>query len=65
MNPKTDRDRQVFVLSVASNQLDEEVGRMLELGASRHAISEAGETVLEDPDGNTFVVHTTSQSGRV
>lgn len=65
VNPKTDRHRQYFVLSVVSHQLDDEVGRLLALGASGRAISQTGETLLSDPDGNTFLVRTTSQSGRV
>jgi hypothetical protein len=58
VNPKTDRHRQYFVLSVSSHQLDAEVGRLLDLGATGRAISQAGETLLSDPDGNTFVVRT-------
>lgn len=58
VNPKTDRYRQYFVLSVASHQLDDEVGRLLALGASGRATSQTGETLLSDPDGNTFEVRT-------
>jgi hypothetical protein len=59
VNPKTDRDRQYFVVSVASQQLDDEVDRLLAHGASNHAVSRRGETVLRDPGGNTFLVRTT------
>ncbi len=59
VNPKTDRDRQYFVLSVAHHQLEDQVNRLLALGASRPATSPTDETVLEDPDGNRFVVRTT------
>jgi hypothetical protein len=58
VNPKTARNRQYFVLSVASHQLDDEVDRLLALGAAGDAVSQTGETVLSDPDGNEFVVRT-------
>ena len=60
VNPKADRDRQYFVLSVVSDQLDDEVSRLLALGASGPAVSRMGETVLSDPDGNQFVVREVS-----
>jgi Glyoxalase-like domain len=56
VNPQTDRHRQYFVLSIASQELDDEVGRLLALGALGHATSRTGDTVLNDPDGNMFVV---------
>src|SRR5690554_3761167 len=58
-DPNLDRDRQYFVLSVPSDELDDEVRRLRELGASAPAVREGGETVLRDPDGNRFVVRTT------
>ncbi len=58
VNPKTDRHRQSFILSVASHQLDDEVGRLMDLGATGRAISQTGDTILSDPDGNTFEVRT-------
>jgi hypothetical protein len=58
VNPQTARDRQYFVLSIESHQLDDEVIRLRALGASGHATSQTGETVLSDPDGNKFVVRT-------
>ncbi|MDQ2661239.1 MAG: hypothetical protein M3Y52_05135 [Actinomycetota bacterium] len=59
VNPKADRNRQYFVLSVASDQLDDEVQRLLALGASDLGSNRTGERVLVDPDGNEFVVRTT------
>lgn len=56
VNPRTDRRRQYFVVSVARHELDEEVGRLIAIGATRAATGRIGESVLEDPDGNEFVV---------
>ena len=58
VNPMTDRQRQYFVVSVARDELDEQLMRLLALGATRPTTSRADETVLEDPDGNEFVVRT-------
>jgi hypothetical protein len=58
VSQETDRHRQSFVVSVASHQLDDEVGRLLALGASGRVITQTGETILSDPDGNTFEVRT-------
>jgi hypothetical protein len=57
-DPDTDRHRQHFVLTVPSAQLDDEVRRLLELGATGRSVGPTGETVLCDPDGNKVVVRT-------
>jgi len=58
VNPKTARERQYFVVTVPSGQHDEEVSRLLTLGASGSAIGRTRETLLTDPDGNEFAVRT-------
>ena len=55
-DPDLDRDRQYFVLSAPSDQLDDDVRRLLDLGASAPTPGESGETILRDPDNNRFVV---------
>jgi hypothetical protein len=56
VKPETARDRQYFVLTARSHQLDDEVKRLVGLGAKRDAISGPGEIRLRDPDGCAFVV---------
>lgn len=59
VNPRIDRHRQYFALSVPSGEFDQEVQKLLDLGAARETIERAGATVLRDPDGNTFEVRST------
>ncbi|WP_162924946.1 VOC family protein [Mycetocola zhujimingii] len=58
--PDAARARQYFVLTVPGNELDHEVRRLLDLGASGHSVGRTGETVLRDPDGYEFEVRPTS-----
>lgn len=58
VNPNIDPHRQHFALTVHSDQLTDEVRRLLDLGASVPAIGRTGETVLLDPDGNKLVIRT-------
>ncbi len=53
---KTAQPRQYFVLDVPGDDLDDEVERLIGLGASDHVRNESGERVLRDPDGKTFVL---------
>lgn len=56
VNPNAANDRQFFVLTVASDELEDEVSRLMTSGASGRATGPSGDTTLVDPDGNTFVV---------
>lgn len=57
VEPKHGRNRQRFDLTVAEQALDEEVDRLLSIGASRVG-SDDGVVELADPDGNEFRLST-------
>ena len=56
VDPRPAPHRQYFVLTAPSHHLDDEVERLVTLGASVHVIGHRDEKVLNDPDGNAFVV---------
>lgn len=56
LDPGTPKDRQFFVLTVAVDELEGEVARLMSLGATDRAQGQSGETILRDPDGIEFVI---------
>ena len=55
VGPEPAPERQYFVLTVAHREFDDEVDRLLALGASERATASGGMT-LSDPDGRGFVL---------
>ena len=57
-DPATSRgeDRQSFVLTVAADELQDEIDRLMTLGASDPIDSPTGTTTLRDPDGVEFAL---------
>jgi hypothetical protein len=62
LDPGIATDRQFFVLTVADDEFDEEVDRLIALGATGRGDRRAGRATLSDPDGVEFQLRTSSAS---
>ena len=56
VEPITGPPRERFELAVAADEVEQQVGRLVAIGATRHTDRDDGTIVLTDPDGNEFRV---------
>jgi hypothetical protein len=58
-----EKGRQYFVFTVPAAEFDDEVKRLISLGAFALSTDASGETTLRDPDGTAFVLRGVGRSG--
>lgn len=64
IEPGTALDQQYFILTAPADELDDEVARLLTLGATEAVAGPSGATTVRDPDGVAFVVRSERASAQ-